>query len=74
MGKAVHPLLGRIGERIRRLRQEQEISQEALADAASLDRSFMSQIERGQRNVTVLKLLSVARALGVPMRDLLDRD
>jgi transcriptional regulator with XRE-family HTH domain len=68
---ASHPLLRKIGGRIRRLRVERAISQEALADAAGLDRSYMSGIERGIRNITVLKLQSVATALDVPLRSLL---
>ncbi len=45
-------------------------SQEELADRAGVDRSYMSGIERGVRNLSVLKLARVARALRVPVRDL----
>lgn len=41
------------------------MSQEELADAAGLDRSYMSGVERGVRNLTVLKLAAVAKALAV---------
>lgn len=47
------------------------LSQEELAHRAGLDRSYMSGIERGVRNVTLLKLQSVARALNVAIRELL---
>jgi transcriptional regulator with XRE-family HTH domain len=50
------------------------LSQEELAHRAGLDRSYMSGIERGVRNVTVLNLQSVARALKVPVRELLPED
>jgi transcriptional regulator with XRE-family HTH domain len=60
-----------VGDRIRQIRQERGVSQEALADIAGLDRSYMSGIERGVRNVTLLKLFAVARALKVPARELL---
>jgi transcriptional regulator with XRE-family HTH domain len=42
-----------------------------LADAAGIDRSYMSGIERGVRNVTILKLHAVARALHVTLQSLL---
>ncbi len=71
MVRAAHPLLRRVGERIRKARTEKGLSQEALADLAGLDRSYMSGIERGVRNTSILKLAAVARALGVPMRDLM---
>ena len=56
--------LDRIGEAIRAARKERGLSQEALADAAGIDRSHMGKIERGERNVTLLNLLRVAQALG----------
>ena len=46
-------------------------SREELADRAGVDRSYMSGIERGIRNLSVLKLARVARALRTPVRDLL---
>lgn len=71
MAKAAHPLLRKVGERIRQVRIEKSLSQEELADLAGLDRSYMSGIERGVRNTSVLKLAGIAKALGVPLRDLL---
>ena len=71
MAKAAHPSLRRVGDRIRRARRQRAMSQEALADAAGLDRSYMSGIERGVRNITLLKLFAVAKALKVNARELL---
>lgn len=51
------------GAAIRSLRKEKEISQEALAYLAGIDRSHMGKIERGERNVTVLNIIRIARAL-----------
>lgn len=68
----VNPLLRRLGQRIRAVRAETGISQEALADDAGVDRSYMSGVERGVRNLSVLKLAAIARALGVRLQDLLD--
>ncbi|ELQ16011.1 XRE family transcriptional regulator [Pseudomonas fluorescens BRIP34879] len=55
--------------RVRRLRHT--LSQEALADAAGIDRSHMGKIERGERNVTFLNILRIANALKCKPSDLL---
>jgi transcriptional regulator with XRE-family HTH domain len=69
--KAAHPTLRKVGERIKRARTARRLSQEALADSAGVDRSYMSGIERGVRNITLLKLFAVARALRVRPSELL---
>jgi transcriptional regulator with XRE-family HTH domain len=46
-------------------------SQEALAAEAGVDRAYMSGVERGVRNLSVLKLRAIASALGVATRDLI---
>jgi transcriptional regulator with XRE-family HTH domain len=71
MARPVHPLLRAIGLTIRSLRRERGLSQEALADLAHIDRSYMSSVERGLRNISVLNIARVATALDVPVRDLL---
>lgn len=71
MAKSAQPLLRKVGDRVREIRVKRGLSQEELAHRAGLDRSYMSGIERGVRNLTVLKLQSVARALKVPLRELL---
>ncbi len=53
-----------IGAAMRSLRKEKKISQETLAYLAEIDRSHMGKIERGERNVTVLNVIKIARALG----------
>jgi transcriptional regulator with XRE-family HTH domain len=40
------------------------LSQEALADYAEIDRSHMGKIERGERNVTILNIVLIAKAIG----------
>ncbi len=67
---AKHPTLKRVGARIRELRQQQGLSQEALADVAGIGRSYQSGIERGVRNCSTLHLLRLAKALGVRVGDL----
>src|SRR5689334_2297788 len=67
-----HPLLGIIGARLRSLRRERGLSQEALADRADIDRSYMSGVERGLRNISVLNLERLAKALDVRLVELVD--
>lgn len=56
--------LVQLGQAIRNRRKAAGLSQEALADAAEIDRSHMGKIERGERNVSVLNILKIAAALG----------
>lgn len=48
---------------IRRVRREQSLSQEELANLAELDRTYISAIERGTRNITIKSLSNILRAL-----------
>lgn len=61
-----------IGRNVRKLRLEAGISQAALADRLGVDRSYVSGLEQGQRNPTVLTLWHVAKALDVRMRVFFD--
>jgi transcriptional regulator with XRE-family HTH domain len=67
---AKHPDLRRLGERIKTVRLQKRISQEALADMTKIGRSYMSGIERGVRNCSVLHVVRIARALRVSVGDL----
>jgi transcriptional regulator with XRE-family HTH domain len=60
-----------LGERIRELRRRRGLSQEALADAAGLDRTYISSCERGKRNASLLTLYRIAAALDVEPSTLL---
>ncbi len=59
-----------IGRRIRAIRKAQGLSQEQLANDASLDRSYMGGIERGEHNFNVMTLIKIAKTLGVEIGDL----
>lgn len=60
-----------LGAAIRARRKALHFSQEALADAAEIDRSHMGKIERGERNVTFLNIVRIAKAVGCKPSDLL---
>ena len=62
--------LAAFGRNVSRVRTEKGLSQDALAEKADLDRTYVSGIERGIRNPSIKKVLQIARALGVPVADL----
>lgn len=55
----------KIGDRIRELRKEKSLSQEALANIAEVDRTYMTKVETGKRNVTVKILEKIIIALDI---------
>jgi transcriptional regulator with XRE-family HTH domain len=57
--------LAQFGRHVRRLRLERDLSQEELAELADLHRNYVSQIEGGRRNVSLLNILKLARGLNV---------
>ena len=63
--------LAALGTAIRAARLERKLSQEALADAAGIDRSHMGKIERGERNVSVLNVARVSAALNLTVASLM---
>lgn len=63
--------LATFGATVRARRKAMGLSQEALADLAEIDRSHMGKIERGERNVSLLNILRIAKAVGTRASDLL---
>ena len=59
------------GHNVRRVRKEAGLSQEELAYRSKLHRTYISSIERGERNVSVENIFAIADALKVPPGDLL---
>lgn len=58
------------GNRVKQLRLEKNLSQEKLAQICELDRTYISGIERGIRNVSLLNIIKVAEALGIAPSEL----
>lgn len=60
-------LLKKIGENIRTLRKQNDISQEGLALECDLDRAYLGSVERGERNISIINLKKIADALNVEL-------
>jgi transcriptional regulator with XRE-family HTH domain len=61
------------GQALRAFRTERKISQEALAHLSDLDRTYVSGIERGERNPSLGNLLKLTEALGIQLSQLASR-
>lgn len=66
-GRMVHPQLLQFGLHLKKLRLARGLSQEQLGMIAELDRTYISGIERGVRNVSLANIFRIAKALDVPV-------
>lgn len=71
MGKRAN-IQERFGQRVRELRKELGYSQESFAAACDLDRTYIGGIERGERNVALRNIESIATALGITLSELMN--
>ena len=72
--RAVHPKpdpRSLFGRRVAELRKAQGLSQEALSLESGLARSYLGGVERGQRNIALLNICRLAKALGIKAADLM---
>lgn len=60
----------KLGRRVRSLREERHLSQEQLATACHLDRTYISDIERGNRNASLETLFKLTMGLQIDICDL----
>lgn len=65
------PRIKQFGANVRRARKNKGLSQENFANQAGIDRSYMGHIERGEKNVTLLKAFQIADTLNVTLKELL---
>lgn len=66
-------LLIRLGDRIRKLRKKHGWTQVEFAEMIGIDRSFLADIERGKRNVSILNLELIANGLKMSLSQLFSR-
>jgi len=62
----------RFGQHLRKLRLEHELTQEKLGSLSGLHRNYISSIERGERNVSLINMLKIAIALRIHPGELFD--
>jgi transcriptional regulator with XRE-family HTH domain len=60
------------GARLKSIRKQMGLSQEALALACELDRTYIGGVERGERNISLINIYKIARALSIPPRELME--
>jgi len=63
-------ILARFGRRLRDLRKARGFSQEDFAAECGLDRTYISGIERGRRNVSIRNIELIAKTLGISLSEL----
>jgi len=62
----------KFGDKLRELRKQKGLSQEGLALKSGLHRTYISDIERGSRNLSLKNIDKIAKALGLRAKSLLD--
>jgi transcriptional regulator with XRE-family HTH domain len=64
-------ILKKFGERVRVFRKEKGLSQEELAEKANLHRTYIGMIERAEKNITLINIEKLAKALDVDIKQFL---
>lgn len=67
-------ILENFGDTVRKKRKEAELSQEELAEKLGIHRTYMSFIERGIRNPSLIMIFKISRALKIKLPELFDFD
>jgi transcriptional regulator with XRE-family HTH domain len=62
----------KFGENVKKLRLEKGLSQEAFAHLANLDRTYIPSIEKGERNVSIVVIEKIAKALNIEITKLFE--
>ena len=62
----------KIGNRNKELRKELGLSQEKLANNCELDRTYVASVENGKRNISIINLEKIVKALNVSLKDFFD--
>jgi transcriptional regulator with XRE-family HTH domain len=64
-------VLKKFGKRVKEIRNQRNLSQEQLAYLANVHRTYVGMIERAEKNITLLSIEKIAKALDVEINDLL---
>jgi transcriptional regulator with XRE-family HTH domain len=64
-------ILEKFGQRVRDERLKRGLSQEELAAKANLHRTYIGMIERAEKNITLINIEKIAKALGISIDELL---
>lgn len=64
----------KFGKHLRKIRTQNGLSQEELAHYSDLHRTYIGQIERGEKNITLKNLDKIAKSLSLTVSELLDID
>lgn len=67
----VHPVLTAFASKLKAMRLKKGVSQEKLAEMAGLHRTYVSLVERGTCNISLLNIHKLAEALDVPLTKLM---
>ena len=67
-------ILKNFGKTLKRKRREANYSQEELAEKLNIHRTYMSFLERGQRNPSLIMLFKISRALKIKLPELFEFD
>lgn len=59
----------KVGQRIKQIRTEHGLTQEALANKADLDRTYVTDVENGRRNISIVNLEKLIHALNISISD-----
>ncbi len=70
-GNPLNDVTVRFGRKLRAVRTEKGISQEELAQRSGLHRTYVSSVERGERNISLINIAKLANALGVRPSELM---
>ena len=66
-------ILTLLGDNVRKYRKERKLSQEKLAELANVHRTYIGMIERAEKNVTLLSMEKIAKALNITITKLLEK-
>ena len=64
-------ILKKFGSNVRKIREAKGWSQEELAKKSTLHRTYIGSIERSERNISLLNIEKIAKALNVPLKNLI---